>query len=178
MVIRTRFDLNGIELNRLFSENGYMRRGGFFVQEKRRLYQQSWFIMMLLVSPLFVVGLILAWREKGIPKVVKIMFTAVWIYAVIFTFQTQNVGRMFMTQEKTEAVDIALMKEQSGIMRDYAKQHETVLGEIEETQPTQKFRKPTYDSAYVIKTTTGTFNIYLKDRKIELVTDKENKKIE
>lgn len=67
----------------------------------QKFYQQSWFIMLLLFSPLFPIGLFLAWRDKTIHIAFKIFFTCVWVYTVIYTIQTLDFSFNF-TPEGTK----------------------------------------------------------------------------
>lgn len=147
------------------------------MQNEQKFYNKPWFIMMLLVSPLFFVGLILAWREKGIPMYFKIGFTAVWVYSVIFTFQTQDVGKMFLTPEQIEVKQDALYREQLTTMVGEVAEHEDLYGEFGMAEPTQKFQRPTYDSAYHVKTSIGRYVFYFKDKELRLVTDRKGNEV-
>lgn len=147
------------------------------MQNEQKFYNKTWFIMMLLVSPLFFIGLILAWREKGIPVYFKIGFTAVWIYAVIFTFQSQDVERMFMTPEQIEVREEALYREQLTTIVAEVEEHEEMYGEFSTAEPIQKFQRPTYDSAYDVNTRMGNYMFYFKDKKLLLVKDSKGKEM-
>ena len=147
------------------------------MKREDKFYNKTWFIMMLLVSPLFFVGLILAWREKGIPVYFKIFFTVVWVYAIVFTFQTQDVGRMFMTPEQIEVKEEALYREQLTTMVGEVAEHEDVYGEFGKAEPIQNFLRPTYDSAYDVKTSIGSYTFYFKDKQLLFVTDSKGKEI-
>lgn len=61
------------------------------MKEKPKFYDQSWFVMMLLFSPLFPVGLFLMWKQKGMNIIFKIMFTLIYLYAIVYTLEQQDI---------------------------------------------------------------------------------------
>lgn len=147
------------------------------MKNEQKFYNKTWFIMMLLVSPLFFIGLILAWKEKGIPVYFKIFFTAVWLYAIVFTFQTHDVERMLMTPEQVEAKEQALLNEQLTTMVAEVSKYEDIYGEFGKAEPIKKFLRPTYDSAYEVETSTGSYTFFFKDKELLVVKDSKGKDV-
>lgn len=143
------------------------------MKEKRKIHQQSWFIMLLLFSPLFPIGFFLMWKEKGMHVGFKVFFTLVYIYAIVYTLQTQQVHFMPQKPVPTEQKEEVVKEDHSDvtIMVSYIAAQEDELGEYYQSEQVKDFNKEKYDSAYKVTTSIGEYLFYLKDNKVVEATE-------
>lgn len=158
------------------------------MQEKRKFYQQSWFIMLMLFSPLFPLGMFLMWKEKGMNIIFKIIFTAVYVYAIVFTIQTQDV--LFTNTNEGQKVE-SKVEEKNGqpkklseseqkditTMVSFVDNHEDELGEFYKAEAVETFNTEIYDSVYTVHSSIGKYVFYLNEQKVTLVTKENNQEV-
>ncbi|PLS18956.1 hypothetical protein CVD28_00720 [Bacillus sp. M6-12] len=160
------------------------------MNEKKKFYQKTWFIMMVMFSPLFPIGIFLMWREKGVHVGFKIFFTFMYLYAIYYTFQTQDINLNQILDPKQEQVEQKEEKKveekqvnESNLSKDnttivgFVDKYEDTFGEFKKMTAVEGYNQEIYDAVYEVKTIVGTFMFYLDKGKITLVTDTQNQEI-
>jgi hypothetical protein len=148
-------------------------KGGWLLKQKKKFYQQNWFIMFLLFSPLFPIGLYLMWREKDFHIAGKIFMTLVWIYAIVYTLQTPKV--LFLNKTIDE-ITPSSSSDVTAIVSFIDENKEKGFGKFYDAK--KKNSNPEKDfSIYKVSTSSGEYQFHLHDHKVISVYDINNKEI-